>query len=431
MTGYSGWSHQPFRPFDYDRARPVVVRLTPGQDGARLAWRGSGPAQLCWAERGSDSYLQMAVQPGEVTITGLKDQTEYELYLDNGKKSDVRLLRTGKPIGTIVNYLHPDDRAYAFSGQYLGSPSLLRLPGGTLLASMDYFHREGGQNCTQLFRSQDDGASWNWLTDLYPCFWGKLFLHRDALYMLAVSAEYGDLLVGRSGDGGRSWGTPAVIARGGAVRTGPGFHRAPTCPALHGGRLWFSAEFGAWQRGYHASLTLSINEDSDLLEPVNWTLSPPVRIGVNAAGDHIIEGNLVTAQDGGLVNILRHGRNKAVILRVDSENPAAPQRFEKVLDFPLGDVKFELLPCGGGYIAAGNPAPARNILAVYSSADLLRWEHVTDIVNCADRDPGRVGFQYPSCLLEGGRLLALSRSAWNGAASHHDSNMMTFHAKKI
>jgi len=396
------WSYKAFRPFDTDPSRPVLVRLSPGPDRVEIEWAGR--------------------KPGTATLTGLKDQTDYKFCINDGKRGETRRFRTGAPPGTVVNYTHPDDPAHEFSGRYLGSPSLLRLPDGALLASMDYFHREGGQNLTQIFRSRDGGASWHYLTDLYPCFWGKLFLHRGGLYMLSVSAEYGDLLIGKSEDSGRTWPAPTVVARGGAVRFGPGFHRAPTSPILYAGRLWFSAEFGAWHRGYHASLTFSALDAADLLEPRSWVLSPPLRVG-----NHIIEGNLVTAPDGGLVNILRHDVNRAVLLRIDPAHPAAPQRYERTLDFPLGNVKFELLQRSGAYYAVGNPPPARNVLALYRSEDLLHWQHVKDILNYSNMDPQRVGFQYPSCLLEGSTLLILSRTAWNGAANHHDSNMMTFH----
>jgi len=434
VTGYSGWSYAPFRPFDCGHARPAIVRLAPARGRVELEWLGGGPAEIYWAESGGGNRRSKAVLPGAVIIDGLKDQTDYELYIvdGNGLQSGTRLLRTGEPVGTVVNYYHPKDKSHEFSGQYLGSPSLLRLPDGALLASMDYFCADGGSNLTQIFRSEDGGASWRYLTDLYPCFWGKLFLYRGILYMLGISTEYGDLLIGKSGDGGRNWGTPSVIARGGRANAGPGFHRAPTNPIIHGGRLWFSAEFGAWRRGYHASLTLSAGEDTDLLDPGNWILNRPVRVdpswpGVDGQRCHIIEGNLVTAPGGGLVNMLRHAVNKAVMLRVDSENPAAPQRFEQVVDFPLGDVKFEIAQKDGTYYAVGNTPPARNVLALFESTDLLSWRHCRDIVNHSEMDGREAGFQYPSCLFEGGGLLVLSRTAWNGAANYHDSNMMTLH----
>ena len=110
------------------------------------------------------------------------------------------------------------------------------------------------------------------------------------------------------------------------------------------------------------------------------------------------------------------------------------------MNFPPGDIKFEILQKDGLYYAVGNAPPLpgqetlsspRNVLALYASTDLLHWEHRRDIINHADMDELRVGFQYPSCLLEGDELLVLSRTAWNGAHNRHDSNMMTFHRVKL
>ena len=76
-----------------------------------------------------------------------KSITDYEFYVQaNHKKSLIRLARTGKIVGTVVNYLHQDDDVYAFSGKYLCSPSLVRHPDGFLLASMDLFNYNSPQN---------------------------------------------------------------------------------------------------------------------------------------------------------------------------------------------------------------------------------------------------------------------------------------------
>ena len=51
---------------------------------------------------------------------------------------------------------------------YLGSPSLVRLPNGALLATHDYFGlrgvspaiMRGEESLTSVYRSEDDGQSW-------------------------------------------------------------------------------------------------------------------------------------------------------------------------------------------------------------------------------------------------------------------------------
>jgi len=60
------------------------------------------------------------------------DECDYEVYVScPSGRSATRLLRPGFVPGTVINYIHPDDNAYAFSGRYLGTPSLAKLPGGT------------------------------------------------------------------------------------------------------------------------------------------------------------------------------------------------------------------------------------------------------------------------------------------------------------
>ncbi|MBQ7223989.1 MAG: hypothetical protein IJX06_00300 [Clostridia bacterium] len=131
-------------------------------------------------------------------ITHLKTQTDYEFFVALGEeKSAVRLERTGKTVGYVVNYLHPDDTYYDFSGKYLCLPSLVRHPDGFWLASMDLFKGGYPQNLTLIFRSDDDGKIWNYVSELFPCFWGKTFIHNGELYMLSVNTEYGDLLIGK------------------------------------------------------------------------------------------------------------------------------------------------------------------------------------------------------------------------------------------
>ncbi len=129
------------------------------------------------------------------------------------KKSRVRLARTGDAVGVVVKYLHPDDTAYSFSGRYLCSPSPVRHPDGFLLGSMDLFAGEHPQNPTLIFRSDDDGESWHYVSELMPCFRGKMFIHRGELYMPACSTEYGDLLIGKSLDGGKTFCAPTTWTR--------------------------------------------------------------------------------------------------------------------------------------------------------------------------------------------------------------------------
>ncbi|NLN04590.1 MAG: exo-alpha-sialidase [Clostridiaceae bacterium] len=192
---------------------------------------------------------------------------------------------------------------------------LLKLPNGSLLASNDYYKAKSPQNLTSLFRSDDDGKSWYYVTDLYPCFWGKLFYHKGSVYMLATANEYGDLLIGRSDDEGRNWSTPTVIFRGSNSCFESGFHKAPNNVVRAYGRLWTSIDYGSWVRKSFSNSIFSIDENADLLQAENWCCSGFLKHNPNWANAEdipgAIEGNIVVAPDGSIVNMLRYSKNKA------------------------------------------------------------------------------------------------------------------------
>ena len=137
---------------------------------------------------------------------------------------------------------------------------------------------------TKVFVSRDTGDTWEYLSDIYPCFWGKLFLHKNILYMLGTSTEYGALLIFKSADSGKTWSKPAHIMDGGSRDEG-GPHKAPMPVVNHNGRLWTAIDYGSWSTGGHASGVISIDADQDLMDPENW-LPPfcPVRMGRHDKG---------------------------------------------------------------------------------------------------------------------------------------------------
>ncbi|MFR1758296.1 MAG: hypothetical protein ACLSX2_01165 [Christensenellaceae bacterium] len=145
----------------------------------------------------------------------------------------------------------PQDERYSFSGRYLCSPSLAVLPSGALVASMDVYAPREPQNLTLVMISRDGGASWRPRCQLFPCFWGKLFVHAGALYMLGVSTEYGDLLIARSDDEGASFSAPTRLIPGSGRSARGGVHRAPVPVVEAGGRLYTAVEWGGWRTRLH------------------------------------------------------------------------------------------------------------------------------------------------------------------------------------
>lgn len=437
MNGYHQWGFRPYLPMaGIERKNPRICRLAPYENRCEMEWLGEGTSfTVSWRVRETGKWQQEETNGRTWILSHLKNETEYEIKVSDkaGRESPVRLIRTSPVEGIVINYLHPEDEQYRFSGSYLCSPSLVRLPSGKLLASMDVYGKDTPQNLTLLFDSPDGGKNWNYVTDIFPCFWGKLFWHKDRLYLLGVSNEYGDLLIGCSKDEGRTWSSPEVLFRGSSHTWELGHHRAPMVILKSHGRLWTGTEYGTWKKRVFYDALLSAAEDADLMKAENWVLTDFVGIDKSwpqilpkAAG--AIEGNAVETPDKEVIDFLRYGENKALILKADPRDPGKGLEFVEVLDFPLGHTKFEIQRREDGvYFAMGNPFPGRNVLSLYSSSDLREWEKVCDIISHPECDIRDVGFQYPVFLMEDRQLLVLSRTAWNHAHSFHDSNYITFH----
>ena len=218
MKAHKNWSYAPYSPLFWNSGDIYICRLAPGKNHITLQWLDVGAAcyEVFVRVRGEGEFvLAGSVSGTEYTISTDRTDTDYELFVQAGeKKSRVRLARCAEPVGVVVNYLHPEDDVYAFSGRYLCSPSLLRHSDGYLLASMDLFEGTSPQNLTLIFRSDDDGKSWQYVSELMPCFWGRMFEYQGDVYMLGCSTEYGDLLIGKSSDGGKTFTEPTVLLRG-------------------------------------------------------------------------------------------------------------------------------------------------------------------------------------------------------------------------
>lgn len=456
MKGVTSWNYHPYRPFHRadEGQRPFVCRLAPELNGVELEWFDhgwDGPHEVAYRKRKSyDLWMYVEADSPVVRIEGLDSHTDYELRIercgDDGC-SALRYVRTGEYPGAVVNYLHPEDELYAFSGRALCSPSIVKLPSGALLASMDLYAAGQPQNLTLVYRSDDGGESWRYVTDLFPCYWGTLFMHRGGLYMLATDGEYGDVLVGRSDDEGRTWASPTVLFRGSGSRLAAGWQHTPTPIIVHGGRLCTSIDYGAWAADGHGICILSCDESADLLASENWTVSPPLFYDKSWPGapkgksGGLLEGSVVTAPDGSLVDLLRlqindctpsHGL--AVALKMTGWEEKL--EFAGFVDMPTGsNSKTHVLwdEVSGRYVAVGNlcvdeRTPAqRNVMALESSADLVHWRVDRILLDYRHMDPAEVGFQYMSFVIDGDDLLVLSRTAINAAANYHDANCHTFH----
>jgi hypothetical protein len=457
MKGNNTWSYAPYRPFLRTTGDIYICRIAPSKDTIHLEWLdaectkydvfyrtlGEGEFTLAGSVEGAKNEFY------EFDIVDLEENKDYEFFVKaDSKVSRKRLAKCAEAVGTVVNYLHPDDNCYSFSGHALCSPSLVRHPDGHLLASMDVFSGGYPQNLTLIFRSDDDGKTWHYLSELMPCFWGNLFIHKGELYMLAVSTEYGDLLIGKSTDGGKTFSAPVSLLRGSNGKNGfPGVHKNPQPVVSYNGRLYNTLEWGTWgltseKDYYHAVMVMSCDENADLLDPESWSFTPPVKYDPTWEGvaeDGIrgnIEGSLVIAPDGKLYNYMRYqtqAEKKILVYRVP-EDPDAPIEYSHPVSFDGNLSKFMIKydEVSGRYYSIisrriDSPQTARNLLSLVCSANLSDWELVCDLIDRRNDDPRMVGFQYIDFEIEGDDIIYLSRTAMNQAKNYHDANYSTFH----
>ena len=329
--------------------------------------------------------------------------------------------------------------------KYIGSPSIAILPDGTYVASHDVFGQRAQYDQTRVFSSADRGRTWQQLTEIKGQWWSTLFVHRDSLYIIGTSRKWGNVVIRRSSDGGKTWTEPGDSDTGLLIKGK--YHCAPVPVVVHKGRIWRAFEEQGWK-----SLVISAPVDADLLEAGNWIASNRLSCDSNGIVKKWLEGNVVVTPEGGLVNILRAVPRlaTAAMIRISPDgkkitfNPK-----DGIIDFPGGTKKFTIRydKTSRRYWSLVNiitdPGPLetppnkhRNTVALVCSTDLRNWEmrytalsfmkgtHLTLTNN-------KFGFQYIDWLIEGGDIIFVSRTAWGwDTPSYHDANYLTFHRIK-
>lgn len=462
MRGYSGWNYKPFYSMDesFRVDCPYIAALRPGDEHIEIEWHDdkcgyTDHSLLVWDEE--DDCRRILINENHMLVEELENGHTYRFQVvdnrDEKRCSHIRRAMIAPVIGYPVNYLHPQDDCYTYSGHALCSPSLLKLQSGAYVVSMDVYKHRQGQNLSKLFVSYNQGKTWEHLTDLFPCFWGKLFEFRGALYMLAFTTEYGNLIIGKSEDDGKTWTEFTTLFPGSGNRDGGGPHRAPLNIMEHNGRLWAAVDFGTWEKGGHMSGVLSVSVNDDLLDAKSWVMSeflpynPEWKGAAQGESQGCLEGNIVKLPDGNLYNYLRYQINKcipnhdkAVLLKIDTKRPERQLQFYKVVDFMGGLTKFSIVydEVSRYYLALINRVidetkpMSRNILSLMKSRDGIHWEFVRDVVDCSAYDNAveKIGMQYPDVVIDGEDLIWVQRTAMNNATNYHDSNYITFHRIK-
>ncbi|MEK6796230.1 MAG: sialidase family protein [Spirochaetota bacterium] len=351
---------------------------------------------------------------------------------------------------------------------YLGSPSIVRAPDGALIAAHDYFgpgcprNHENEEHLTSIYRSEDDGATWEQITHIANAYWSTLFTHRGALYLFGVSQQYGSIVIRRSDDSGFTWTHPAdersgLLFHGGYYHENPNYHTAPVPVLVHNGRIWRAFEDCVdcvWGGGF-ASFVISADENADLLNASSWTMSNKLTFDSKLIPNGVtpvrewgwLEGNIVAAPDGSLKNILRlHSwmSGKAAMLDVSADGKNISfDAAKSFIDMPGHHSKFTIRrdPKSGNYLSFVNATKddpnywRRNVLSLAVSSDCIHWKVIRELIRddskLSAEDSGKfIGFQYVDWQFDGDDIIYLVRTGYDGAHTFHDANRITFHRLK-
>jgi hypothetical protein len=342
----------------------------------------------------------------------------------------------------------------AATEQYIGSPGIAILPDGSYLAKCELFGPGSNDEkigVTTVFVSRDRGRSWSRLSEVPWMYWATLFMHRSALYLIGTNREYGNVVISRSTDSGRTWTSPKD-GKTGLLRADGKFHGAPVPVVVHNERLWRAMEDakgpGGWGSHFRAFM-MSAPVEADLLQAASWTSSNPIardsRWNNNDFGGWL-EGNAVVTPEGRIVDVLRVAAGKrgekAAIVTVSADGKTGSfDPATGLVPFPGGAKKFtirwdtqtrlywSLVNTVSAAFRAFDPGGVRNTLSLVSSPDLRTW--TTKSILLQHPDQAKHGFQYVDWLFEGKDIIFISRTAWDdkagGAHNYHDANYLTFH----
>ncbi len=457
LKGQKGKEHE-FLYWDYGHVRPTfkqAIRQGPYK-GISITSKEQRSFELYKLEEDPGETKNIADSHPEVVdeLQKMMDQA-YAPTNDYPRRSGPKASNEDDPFsqvpGVAINHKP------ASSGVYVGAPSITIMPNGDYVSSHNFTSIQKGDHGkvhkTAVYRSEDKGLSWEFLSEIDNQRWSTIFYHQNALYLMGVYEAFGNIAIRRSTDGGKTWTEP-VDETSGLLAEGR-YHCAPVPVVIHQGRIWRAMEDAPQGREFRA-LMMSAPVDADLLRADSWAFSNKLPYEESWYGGKMkgwLEGNAVVAPDGQIVNVLRseftdstHGI--AAMARVSSDGKETSFDPEDgFIRLPGGtSKKFTIRhdPKSGKYWALVNwiqpgdlrhleqgarAGRLRNTLALASSTDLRDW--IVERIVLYHPDVKKHAFQYVGWQFDGEDLIAVSRTAYDdglgGADNYHNANFITFH----
>jgi hypothetical protein len=333
--------------------------------------------------------------------------------------------------GVVVDHSNVSTRLY------MPTSSIIITPNGDYVVAHDHGSFDHGKapGIVKLFGSRDKGRTWQHLSTTRGRH-DSLFYHRGALYLIGPIHQYGNAVIRRSDDQGRTWTEPKD-RKTGLLRDDAPYHSAAVPVVVHKGRIWRAFEVARGDRKNWTVVVFSVPEDANLLDADNWTVSEPIHH--KGTFRQWIEGNIVVTPEGKLVNILRANgsqANKAAVVHVSDDGKTLSHNPDRdIIDFPGGGLKFTIRydSKSSRYWSLANwqdrPDGGRNLLQLTSSTDLRNWKVERTVLRHPDESKG--SFHYADFVIEGDDIIFTSRTACDdglgGPRNKHDNNFITFH----
>ncbi|WP_256009868.1 sialidase family protein [Desertivirga xinjiangensis] len=346
----------------------------------------------------------------------------------------------------------------------VASPSIVILSNGDYLVSHDY------DRGTSVHVSKNQGKTWKLLSRVAPLIWATIFEHKGLVYLMGTTKGWGNIVIYRSEDKGKTWSVP-VDEHTGILAKGM-FHTGPVPVVKHKGKIWRAYEeaFNSENRRDFHAMAICAAEDADLLSASSWKRTNSIRFDekwINAKRPNWLEGNIVVTPEGKLIDFMRletwagkgvkydiegvaagKPRNEiAAIIDIDEKNMKMEFKNEprNFIHFPGAETKFTIRydPVSKLYWTITNKISSfrnteetyngnwhqRNLMVLMSSKDLQNWEIRKKILRYNEgahlRTWDTFGFQYTDWVFDNKDIVFVSRTSWYGFR-YHDANMITF-----
>ncbi|MCC6681984.1 MAG: exo-alpha-sialidase [Phycisphaeraceae bacterium] len=363
----------------------------------------------------------------------------------------------------------------------VGSPDIIRLPSGKLLASMELWLQtpssgiEGGidypDHC-KVMQSSDDGATWTQIST-NPITWGSFFAIGDDLYLMGADPKSRMVTIVGSKDEGKTWSQPTVLSADGHYGCAAG------SVVIHDGKVYRSYggrvdgnDYPQYHKDHVGVQFLFVGDTSqDLLDAASWHRSKPgfgpqahevAALFQNPIQDldaqvSCMEGNAILAPDGHIDVLTRtqiDGQLIAGLTARFSLDPASENldfQFDSLHAMMGGQNKFKVIfdetsglywacvsavpendldvePWHEQHLYKGSAGNVRRMLMLTYSLDSRNWFEAGCIA--MSRNPLE-SFHYASLTPSGDDMLVLARTSLGGKPyNNHDSNLITLHRVK-